>query len=162
MALDRQGVLVMLSDMLKNDTTMLFGQGKLLQQININATLYEDAAVTNNKPFQLFFRASPRETLVYKMQNSDIAYTIDYRICGIRRDPDEVRQKIDDIDERMLYLINNEMYTGNNFTSWYTDSTAIVFDVSIDNSSLDVEVRDTKIIAECEGGISVFINRLSS
>lgn len=164
MHLDRTLVLDMISKCFRADTTKLYGQNKLCQHVEVNPVYFEKSAVDIKRPNRIFLRCAPKENFEYRMQNNDIVYTIDYRIASrYSSDPNKAQQKIDDIDERMAYLIDSQMFTGSMFTDYYDETdTDTVYDVTYDNSSLVTEERDGVIIAECEGAIRVFVNRLAS
>lgn len=158
MSLNRNGIEVMIVDMLKADTTVLYGNDLLLQSIVNSAVEFEKAKV-GIRDYKMFLNVNQKNTIENRAQNKDCIYTLNYRIEGQHSNPDEAQKIIDKIDEQMDLLIDAEFSSGDMLTSYYTDTKAQVYDCEYDNSELTVETVDNKIIAECEGAISVYINR---
>lgn len=160
MALNRNGIADMIRDCLLADTTTLYGTGKLAQTITSDPTLYEKAGVDTVTGFAIFLNCVESTPQDYRMQNHDRSYEVSFRIRGLHVDPESARDTIDQIDAQMELLVNEQIYGGYNFTSYYSDSKGQVYDVQYDSSRLVVETRGDEVIAECEGAITVFTNRV--
>ena len=150
----------MLVDMLKADVDNLYGSDKLVQVITDDWSLFEKSKTDINNPYKMFIRMSPKDkTESGRFQNTDEAYVADYRVEGTHTKPDTIANTIAKIDERVSKLIDLQFFNGDMFTDYYSDDNVTVYDVTYDNSSLDVETKNNKVIAECEGAITIFINR---
>jgi len=160
MSFNRDSVGTMLINMLKADVGALYGSDKLVQIITDDWSVFENAKTDINNPYKMYVKVSPKSKIVTgRFQNSDESYIADYRIEGINTKPDTTAGTIADIDERVSELIDSQFYGGDMFTDYYSDSKVTVFDVVFDNSDLTVEAKNNKVIAECEGAITILINR---
>jgi len=159
MALDRAGVTNCIRDTLQADTTTLYGSGKLVQTITSNPVLFEKASVDRNKPYKMYLWADARSEDVVRMQNEDTLYTVSFRIEGLNANVSYAMGVIDDIDFQVQKLVNEQMYKGQMFTAYYTDANAQVIDATYDSSNMDISAENGLITAECEGAITVTVNR---
>lgn len=157
--MNRNGVAEMVADLLRADTTVLYGSSKLLNYITHDSVLYENAKIDINNQYKMFLSVESKSTIEKRSHNCDELYTLAYRIEGMHSKPDEAKKNIDKIDERISVLIDNQFNTGNMFTSYYTVTGVIVYDAEYDSSNLTVDTRNDTVIAECDGAISVYINR---
>jgi hypothetical protein len=158
-ALDRNGVCDMLRDCLQADTTTLYGTSKLVQTISSSWTDYDSAGADTIKPFRLFLYCPLKSPSEVRAQNSDDEYVVNMRIEGYKIDPETAVATIDDIDAQVELLINNQMYGGQMFTAYFTDSNAQVLDAEYQTGELTAEKQGDKIVVECAGTIIVKINR---
>ena len=160
MAFTRDTASNMLVNMLKADTDTLYGTGRLVQVITNDWSLFEKAKIDVNNSYKIFIKMSSKSKLESgRFQCTDEAYVADYRVEGLHTKPDTIAGKLADIDERISKLIDLQFFNGDMFTDYYTDSKVTVYDVVFDNSGLGVENRNNKVIAECEGAITILINR---
>lgn len=157
---NRDSAGAMLVNMLKADVDNLYGSDKLVQIITDDWSLFQCAKIDINNQYKIFIRISSKDkTESGRFQNTDEAYIADYRIEGIHTKPDTIANTIAKIDERISKLIDLQYFNGDMFTDYYTDSKVTVYDVIFDNSGLEVETKNNKVIAECEGAITILINR---
>jgi hypothetical protein len=160
-SINRDGVAAMVCDCLKADTSVMYGLGKLAQVITSDPILFLNAAVDLNNPYKLFIWAPDNPTTDVRSQNSDETFVLNYRIEGLAAVSETAFKNIDKIDQQIKVLINNQMYTGAYFTSYYSDAKAHVIDAERTDASIEVTKDSGVIIAECKGAINVLINRLT-
>jgi hypothetical protein len=158
--LNRDGVAAMVADCLKADTTTLYGASKLVQIITSDPILFIQAAVSINAPYKLFIWCPDNPTIVVRSQNSDEMFVLNYRVEGLAAVPETAFRNIDLIDMRVKKILNDEMYGGTVFTSYYFDPKAQVFDVERNDASIEISKDSGIIIAECKGAVNVRVNRL--
>lgn len=158
--LNRAGISKMIRDCLKADVATLYGPGKLLSAIESNPVLFGMARVDNLTPFKMYLWARDKSKASVGSQNNDSTFVVNYRIEGLNVDPENVAEQIDEIDEQIELLINEQMYSGNHFVGYYTDSKAQVYDTEYDSSALEVKTVENNVRAECEGAITIRINRI--
>ena len=156
---NRTGVTELITDMLKTDTTVLYGPGKLVQVISFDSSKFEKAKIDINNPYKMYVFVEDKETIEKRQQFADEMYTLSYRVEGLHSSPDEAKKIIDQIDERISVLIDTEFSTGDLFTTYHEDSSVNIYDCEYDNSDLVVETKNNKVIAECEGAINVYLYR---
>jgi hypothetical protein len=158
--LNRDGVAAMVADCLKADTTTLYGASKLVQIITSDPILFIQAAVDINSPYKLFIWAPDNPTTAVRTQNSDEVFVLNFRIDGLAVVAETAFKNIDCVDQRLKILINSQMYSGAYFKSYYTDSTATVFDAERTDASISVTKDNNIVTAECSGAIRISVNRL--
>ncbi len=162
MSLDRYGISTAIANMLKADTTTLYGSGKLLQIIDPNPVSMTKAYVDNTNSAGLYIWAEGNDTLsLTRSQNHDDAYTISMRFEIIGLDIKTCFQQIDDAFEKVKDLVNRQMYTGAMLASYYTDSNAQVINIEPAGGSLPPieEGLNGTIVVEAENAFLVEINR---
>ena len=161
MSLDRRGIARALRDLFRSDTTVLYGDGKLLQLIEDKAALFSKAKVNYNNPNALYLWVDLSDTTEERMQNTDSSYLCNFRFESIQVNPENAANTIDDSLERINYLINEEMYTGQVLSSYYTDSSAQIINMVPLSSTFEYpESTDGKrMIIEIEGAIEIEVNR---
>jgi len=160
MAFNRDTIGTMLVNMLKADTGTLYGSTKLVQVVTDNWAVFEKAKTDINNPYKMFFKVGGKSKVSSgRFQNTDEAYIADYRIEGVHTKPDTIANNIAEIDERVSKLIDLQFFNGTMFTDYYSDDKVTVYDVTYDNSDLTVEAKNNKVIAECEGAITILLNR---
>lgn len=158
--LDRRDICNAIEALLESDSE-LYGTTGHLNYITDNIVEYDKARVTIDRPYKMFLKAPIREKIATRMgNNADYAIIVEYRIEGLRSNPQTAVDKIDDIDERIDYLIDNEMWTGNNLSSRFTNSESSVTDINTEGSEADVSKDEGGWKVECEGSIRVEINRI--
>lgn len=155
--INRIGISEVLREMLEADTAVLYGAGKLVQDISTSATDFIQAKVNNAKPYKLFLSCEDRRPLEILPQTARHAFDVGYRIEGVAVDVDAAKTQIDSIDARISALVNNQMHGGLVFTDYYSDSSTRIVDAEYDNSGLAVEVRNGKVVAECSGAVTVVV-----
>lgn len=161
MALDRRGIARALRDLFRADTTTLYGSTKLLQIVEDKAALFAKAKVNNNNPNALFLWVDLVDSTEERMQNSDYAYICNFRFESIQINPENAANTIDDALEQINYLINQEMYTGTVLSGYYTDTNAIVINMSPSSSTFEFpeSLEGKKMIVEIEGALEIEINK---
>lgn len=158
-ALDRNGVSDMLRDCLRADTTTLYGTSKLVQVISSDWTEFNNASADTVKPFKLYLECPTKSPSEVRAQNADDEYLVNMRIEGYKIDPDTAVATIDDIDAQVELLVNQQMYSGQMFTAYFTDSNAQVIDAEYHTGDLTAEKQGERIVVECAATIIVKINR---
>lgn len=160
MALDRKGIADAIRDFLKADTTTLYGDSKYLQLIESNAVYFTKAKVSNKNPNALYLWVSSIDTQEERMQNGDYRYMVDMRFESKYSNPDDAIDNIDNALERVNKLLNTEIRDGNDLSSYYTDTNAMVIDIVPTNSTLSQPLDENGVInVEIEGAITVIVNR---
>lgn len=159
MSLNKEGVALMLADMFRADTAVLYGQSGYVQDIVSDEIEYLNSSIDITKPYKIFLKCSPSTTDAVRMQNEDVLYQVEFRIEGCHQDPRESRKQLDLAEHRMRKLINTQMYDGDTFTDFYTDSSARILDVEMTDGDLGTEEREGRVVVEDEGIINVFVNR---
>ena len=157
--LNRKGIATMIADMLKADTSVLYGTSKLVQKIESNPTLFRKASVDIEKPYGIFIWCPENPTEQIRSQNSDETFLINFRVEGLASDTETAVINLDLIDQRIKVLINNQMHEGLNFSSFYSDSKAQVVDVERTEAIAEVIFENERLISECSGAIKVLVNR---
>jgi hypothetical protein len=161
-AIDRKGAADLIRDVLLADTSVLYGDTKLVQAISSDPVEYIEAKVNIRKPFKLFVVCEDERTVEYGTQNSRVQFDIGYRVEGKQADPENARDTIDDIDNRIRDLINTQMFGGRQFVDYYSDTSNRVVDAEYDNASLVVEQRGDRVAVECSGAIVLTVICYSS
>lgn len=160
MALDRLGIADAVRDFLKADTTILYGDSKYVQLIESNSVYYEKAKVNNKNQNAMFLRVSSKDTQEERMQNGDYQYIIDVRFESLYSNPNVAIENIDNALERVEVLLNTEIRTGNDLSSYYTDANANIIDIVTTNSTVSEPTHENSVVSvEIEGAISVIVNR---
>lgn len=157
--LDRKGVTDMVRDCLQADTSILYGTSKLVQVISSNWKDFRGASADTVKPFKLYLATPPKNSADVRAQNADIEFAVNMRIEGYKIDPDTAASTIDDIDAQVELLINQQMYNGQMFSAYFTDSKALVIDAEYQSGDLSMEDTGDKLVVECAATILVKINR---
>jgi len=162
--LDRSGVSIAFANMLKADTSVLYGASNLVQIIDPNPVRYSNAKIdakTNNTA--LYVWAEPDDTTEVRMRNSDKIYNINMRFETMNINYNAGVKEIDDAYEQVHLLTNEQMYQGQMMTDYYTDGNAQIIDIEPVFGSLpppeQSESRRNVLTTEIEGVIKVAINR---
>lgn len=159
-SLDRVAICTAIEGLLEADT-VLYGSDKLINYITDDVVKYENARIGVDRPYKMFLKAPSKEKIATRMgNNADYAIIVEYRVEGLKSNPQTAYQNIDDIDERVDYLCDNEMWTGNNLSSHFTNSECTVIDIVFGGSNCDVSKDEGGWKVECEGTIRVEINRV--
>lgn len=160
-ALDRYGIASVVAEMLRADTTTLYGESKLVQTIETDPTKFEAARVDNRKPFKMYLWTSSESTPSVRARNTDDEYSIGIRIEGYLSNVETIATRIDDIWEQVKHLVNQQMWQGNMLVGYYTASSAQVINIEPLNSELPPPEQSDNgtLVVECEGGILVQVNR---
>lgn len=158
--LDRTDVCAAIEALLEADSE-LYGASGHLNYITDNIVEFENARVSIDKPYKMYLKAPRRDKIDTRMgNNADYAITVEYRIEGLKSNPQTAIEKIDDIDERIDYLIDNQMWTGNNLSGHFTNSESTIIDMVFEGSEADTRKDEGGWKVECEGTIRVEINRV--
>lgn len=159
-SLDRIDICNAVESLLESDST-LYGSGKLINYITDNIVNFRNAKVGVDRSYKMFLSAPTREKINTRMgNNTDYAFTVDYRIEGVQSNPHTAYTNIDDIDERIEYICDNEMWTGNNLSAHFTNSECTIIDINYEGSTCEITDDDGAWKVESEGSIRIEINRI--
>lgn len=157
-SISRTEVCNALEALFEADTT-LYGPVALINNITSNMLLYENARVSIDTPYKMFLNATTRSKIAVRASgNVDYSFTINYRIEGLRSNPQTAKENIDAIDERIEYLCDNEMWSGTNLSSQYTNASCTVLNIEWEESNVNMTSDEGGIKVECEGSIVIDIN----
>ena len=157
--LDRKGICNMVRDCLRADTATLYGSGKLVQVISSDWTDFNNASADTVKAYKLFLSCPPKTTAEVRSQNADSEFEVQMRIEGYKIDPDTAASNIDDIDAQVALLINQQMYNGQMFTEYFTDTSAQVIDAEYISGDLTIDGDADRAVVECAALIIIRVNR---
>jgi hypothetical protein len=160
--LNRQGIADTLRDMLKNDTTTLYGDGKLLEIIESDPSKFNAAKTEVSRPYGLFIWPADSDNSDTRMQNEDDTYSYDLVFQAINTGSKNAVDQIDRAWERVKVLVRDDMQNGRFLTDYYTDSNAQVINIDVAGSSLPAPTESTDertMTFVCESAITVQINR---
>lgn len=159
-SLDRADICNAIESLFESDAT-LFGPTALINYITDKTVDYDRARVSIDKPYKMFLKAPKREKSDVRMGcNVDYVITVEYRIEGLRADPQVAMDKIDDIDDRIEHLCDNEMWTGLNLSGHFSNAECQVTNLEWEGSTADTRKDDGGWKVESEGTIRVEINRV--
>ncbi|MBU2177663.1 MAG: hypothetical protein KJ556_21435 [Gammaproteobacteria bacterium] len=162
-SLDRKNIIDAVKALFIADTGTLYGETKLINSISVKQVEFDKAKIDAKTPYKMFLSTPDREKVETRMQNADYAFTVRYRVEGLTVDPDEAWQKLDDIDERIDYLCDNQMWSGSNLGSYFTNSLSTINDMEFQASTCDVvrepSEKGTTWRVHLEGTIRVEVNR---
>lgn len=158
--LDRIAVCAALESLFEADH-QLYGATKMINYITDDLVKYENARIAVDKPYKMYLFAGRKDKISTRMGlNTDYSFTVTYRIEGLKSDPQTAAQNIDDIDERIDYLCDNEMWNGLNLSSHFTNSESTILNIELISSDLAVRKDTGGFKVECEGSIRLEINRI--
>ena len=153
--------------MLEADTGTLYGTGKLLSageivatEVDFETARIEAGAQATTNPYRMFLRCERGDSIDVRAQNEDCTYRVELRVEGYDMNFETVKAHVDDIIERVRYLVNAQMWSGDNLSSYYSDASAKVLDmVSLIGDSV---VEDEGGMYRVHGAmeITVTVNRL--
>jgi len=155
MALTRKDILTAVKSLFEGDSELL----SLVKNFYIDAAEYEKAGVGVDKGYKMFMIASPREKVQDRSQNNDYRITVYYTIVANKSDPQKGLDNIDKIENRIDYLLSNEMWSGNYLTS---DSDSTVYDIVWESSDAEVRTEEKGLSVLSEGIIQILINRVKA
>ncbi len=161
--LDRTGIAIAFANMLKDDTSILYGASNYLQIIDPNPVNFSKAHVDAKRNHgALYVWARPEDSNnTVRMQNSDDRYVINMRFEMLNIDIMAGIREIDDAFERVKYLTNDQMWGGLAMSSWFTDSNAKIINIEPITSDLPEpeSTENSLIVIEVESGVLVEVNR---
>jgi hypothetical protein len=158
--LDRTDICNAIESLFESDGT-LYGSSALINYITDDIVKFQKATVAVDKPYKMYLHAPRREKVDVRMgNNSDYNIFVEYRIEGLRSNPQTAIENIDDIEDRMQHLCDNEMWTGGNLSQHFTNTESSVINIEWESSSADVRHDEGGIKVESEGTIRVEINRI--
>jgi hypothetical protein len=158
--LDRTSVLNAIESMFESDST-LYGSSSLINYISDNIVDYESAKVGIDKPYKMYLKAPRREKVDVRMSNNvDYNIFVEYRIEGLKSNPQTAIEKIDDIEDRIQHLCDNEMWMGNNLGGHFTNAESSVINIEWESGNADTRIDEGGIKVEAQGTIRVEINRI--
>ena len=145
------------------DTSVLYGSTKLINYITTDIVKFENAKLGVDQPYKMFLKAPRREKVDVRMSgNVDYNIYVEYRIEGLKANPQTSYTNIDDIDERIEHLCDNEMWEGNNLSSYFTNAEVTIINIEWEGSNADVKKDEGGWKVESEGTIRVEINRVKT
>jgi len=162
--LDRQGVCDAIAQLLKGDTSTLYGTGKLVSIIDSDPTKYYQARVDRSRPFAIYLWAEQNDTGEGRMQNVDDAYSVDLRYVGSGMQVNNIMAQLDNAHETVKNIVRSEMWDGNYLSGYHTDSDATVLDIVVSSSTLSApeETETGELIFNVEGAITILVNKLKA
>jgi len=155
MALDRRDILVALKALFEGDATLM----STLRSVSIKEVDYHKAGVDVDTKYRIYMMAAPREKLSDRSQNKDYMIRVNYTISAATSDPQTGKDKIDNIETRIDYLISNEMWSGNNLTS---DDDSIIYDMAWIDSEAEIRDEEKGLVIISEGVMEFSINSIRS
>ncbi len=158
--LTRRDVCNATESLFESDST-LYGSSSLINYISDKITDYEAAKVGIDKPYKMFLKATKREKIAVRMcGNVDYAYTIEYRIEGLKSNPDTAWDQLDKVDDRVEHLCDNEMWTGTCMSANHSNTESKIINIEWEGSTADIRKDEGGWKVECEGTIRLEINRI--
>ena len=161
---DRRNVCNALKSLFEADTGTLFGQNKLIKSISTKFKEFESAKVDIGTPYKMYIKASLKEKTEARMQNADYTITVNYRVEGKTVEIETAVDRLDDIDDRIDYLIDNEMWSGDYLTNYLAVTGNTMINSEWVSSDVDSVLEPTEgggvWRVHCEGVITIEINRL--
>jgi hypothetical protein len=161
--LDRYSIGEIVAARLRADTTSLYGSSNMIQCIETDPVKFSKSSVDKHNPFKIFVWASIIDEEAPRASNVDEIYALNFRIEGMKVDIKQAVKIIDDSVRRISYLLNEEMFNGNMLTSYYspTFAGAQIFDIQVNQTQIPIPAPtgDGVLIAECEGAITIRVNR---
>jgi len=162
MALDRIGIATSFANMLKADTSTLYGSNKLLQIIDPNPVNFSNAKVNAKRAqYGLYLWVNDETTNVCRSQNTDEIFTINMRFEAIEMDILAAITNIDHAYERVKLLANTQMWNGLILSQYYSDSNAQIINIDVLASGFPPPKKNENsiIVTEIESAIQIEINR---
>jgi len=161
MALDRRGIATMAKDFLKADTSILYGDDKLIQLIENKTALFSKAKVSNTYPNAIYIWVDESGATDERMQNTDYDYILNFRFESLHVNPETSSNTVDDALERINKIFLDEMYNGTNLSSYYTDSNGQIINISVGTSTFSYPEtgRDNVFTIEIESAIIITVNK---
>lgn len=155
--LDRLGVSQAVAEMLQADTTVLYGSGKLLQVIDYGIENFEKTKVNTQRPFGMYLAAEIEDSQEIRSQNEYINYLINIRFAAHQRSLQNAYSAIDNAYERVKYLVNDQMWTGQMMSLYNNDTNAQIFNIEPTGSDLDTpeETEGNLLRVNIDGAILV-------
>ena len=162
---DRINICNAYKQLFEADASILYGQNKLINSISIKFKEFEQAKIDIGTPYKMYIKAPDKEKQEARMQNADYIITINYRVEGKTIDPETAIERLDDIDERIDYLVDNQMWGGLYLTDYLNVDGNTLVNTEWISSSVDTVMEVTDDGGEvwrihCEGTITAEINRL--
>jgi len=158
--LNKVGISEVIRDCLKNDRSVLYGRGKLLNYITIDPTEFAKAKVAVNKPYAMYIWTDPGETTEERASNQFDSYAVGVRVRGKMTKIFTAIKQMDLIWERVKVLLRENMTSGNYLSDYHNDSNAQIYSFKPVSSELPTpEDQDGEFISECNGAIEIHLNR---
>ena len=158
--LDRTSVLNAVEHLFESDST-LYGSSAFINYISDNIVDFENAKVGIDKPYKMYLKAPRRVKVDVRMSNNvDYNIFVEYRIEGLKSNPQTAIEKIDDIEDRIQHLCDNEMWTGGNLSNHFTNTESSVKNIEWESGNADTRIDEGGIKVEAQGTIRVEINRI--
>ena len=159
-SLTRVNICNAIESLFESDTT-LYGPIGYINFITDRFVDFENSRIGIDKPYKMYLKCTRREKIEVRMgKNVDYAFTVLYRIEGLKSNPETAKEQIDIIDERIEHLCDNEMWTGNNLSSHFTNTECTIINIEWEASECDTRKDDGGWKVECEGSIRIEINRV--
>lgn len=158
--LDRRDICNAVESLLESDST-LYGSTSLINYISDKVTDYEQARVGVDEPYKMYLKAPRKEKIAVRMGNNvDYASVVEYTIVGLKSNPDTALDQIDDIENRIQHLCDNEMWSGGNLTTHFSNNECTIINIEWEGATADTVKEDGGWKVQSEGTIRVEINRI--
>jgi hypothetical protein len=158
--LDRNTILDALKSLFEADTGILYGATRLIQSVSVRAVEFEKAKIDVTTPYKMYLSCEGRTKVDTRAQNTDYTFDVKYRIEGMSENPETARGYLDDVDERIEFLVDNQMYLGDRLVPYYVNTLSQVIDMAWVGSECKIMTENGVVQVESEGSISITINRL--
>ena len=159
-SLTRTNICNAIETLLESDNT-LYGSSAYINYITDDIVRFEAAKVGVDKPYKMFLKAPRREKVDVRMGNNvDYNIFVEYRIEGLKSNPQTSYEQLDLIDERIEHDCDNQMWEGTNLSTCFSNSESTVINIEWEGSTCDIRKDEGGYKVECEGTIRVEINRI--
>lgn len=161
MSLNRASICQAFIDMLKADTTTLYGPNKLLTYITDDPISYDQTRVNNRNPSKLFVWCEDTNTVDVRASNEDIEYILGLKYHAKKAKMINAMNTMDSAYERIRHLTNLQMYAGGGMmSSYYSDANSQIYLIEPVDSSLPAPIKNDnrEVVTVMESAISVLVN----
>ena len=160
MALNRSGISDAIANLLKADTTTLYGTTKLIQRIESDPSLYGQSLTNKTNKCALYIWTESVSSDLIRSQNIDKNYSVNLRLEVNLMDIESAYDKLDGAIEQIEWLVNQQMWNGLMLTQYYSDSNAQVYNLEPDLSELpEPRLENDTFVFELSGAINVYVNK---
>jgi len=165
--MDCVGARTAIEGLLQSDATLYGATGYIREgeiidtEVDFETGRLESGVQATTNPYRIYMRCVRSETLNVRAQNEDYVFLIEIRIEGYDVNFETVKARIDDIIERIRYLVNYEMWTGNNLASYYTGTDCKVIDLVPEIGEPIIEDENGIFRVHGRLNITITVNRLT-
>jgi hypothetical protein len=149
-----------LVDLLKADTTTLYGCDKLVQSITGDPLKFSEARINHINKTVVFIWAAEVVSNEIRLQNYDDNYILNVTIHSKHRYRSTSIQKIDDSWSQIKKLILTKEFNGLSLSEYYTDDNSSVIAMTPNTSVLSApdEADDVTVEIILDSGIEILVN----